>query len=92
MGELAVTVVKWIVRFTIIITVILSFSVLMSLTWSMTSILLNQTVLDDILIILQLWMPFDLDVLLAWVFTSTILYITYRMSIFFLGLTNRFLG
>jgi len=92
MGETVVAIVKWTVRFGIILSLVFAFIVLFNFTYSLIGVTLNQSVVGDIMALVQIWLPFDLDVLLAWIFTSTVLYLSYRVIMFSAGFLNKFIG
>lgn len=92
MGDIAVAAVKWAVRLGIIISLIFAFTILYNLAYSMIGVTINQSVIGDLLSLVQMWLPFDLDVLMAWLFTGVGLYITYRVAMFAAGAINKFVG
>jgi len=92
MGETAVAIVKWVVRFSIIITLVFAFIVLFNFIYSLIGVTVNQSVIGDLMALVQTWLPFDLDVIFAWLLTATTLYIGYRLVIFAVSFLNRFLN
>jgi len=87
-----VAIVKWAVRIGIILSVVFAFIVLWNFIYSTITVSTNQNVVSDLLAIIQMWAPFDIDVLFAWVFTSAVIYITYRVTMWTAGLLNKFVG
>jgi len=92
MGELATQVVKWLVRLSIIVALILAFIILYNFVYSLISVTTNNAVIADITALVQMWLPFNLNVLMTWVITASILYLTYRVVLFGSGFANKFIG
>lgn len=92
MGEIVLAVVKWTVRFAIIISLVFAFTVILNLSISMIGVSLNQSVIGDLFALLQIWLPFDLDVVTTWLVTATVLYVVYRTSIYAAAFLNKFVG
>lgn len=60
------------------------------LTSAITAVMIshNTGVLNDIFALVQLWLPFNLNVILVWISTSIVLYLTYAISLMMLNLIN----
>lgn len=53
---------------------------------------LQLPLLTDIINIVQIWLPFDINVILAWLFTASGLFITFRLALLGLNLINQLIG
>lgn len=92
MGETVVAIIRWTVRFGIVISLVFAFIVLFNFMYSMLSVVADGSVIGDMIALVQIWLPFDLNVLLAWAFTASTLYISYRVLMFSAGFLNKFIG
>lgn len=92
MGEIAVAVLKWLIRMSIVIAGIFSFVAVLNIATSMILVNLNQNVLTDIFAVIQIWLPFNLNVLLLWLIASSTAFILYRLSLASIIWINRLIG
>jgi hypothetical protein len=92
MGEAAVAVVKWVVRISIILTLVFAFLVFFNFVYSLVGTAVNNSVIGDLMSLVQMWAPFDIDVIFSWVLTASSLYLGYRVIIFAVSFLNRFLN
>lgn len=79
--QVAITVAKWVFRFGFILASIVAFLVVLTLAFSFVFITLNGNVLTDLFLFVQMWLPFNLNVLLSWLITISLIYVTYRISV-----------
>jgi len=81
MGEVAVTVIKWSLRLVFMMAVLVAFvGVIM---FGMTMVLNAQIgggVIGDLMALIQMWLPFNLDVLITWLMLGTVLMFTFRLA------------
>lgn len=89
--QVAITVAKWVFRFGFILASITAFLVVLTLAFSFVFITLNGNVLTDLFLMIQMWLPFNLNVLLSWLITISVVYITYRISVVTLLFIDRLL-
>lgn len=80
-ASVASMVTKWVFRFGFIMATIVAFVVLLNMAFSMVLVGLNFSVVADVLHMIQLWLPFNLNVLIAWVLASSVAYVTYRLAV-----------
>lgn len=92
MGELVVFIIKWVVRVAFVMAGVFAFIVVVNLATSLIFVALNQNVLSDLFALIQMWLPFNLSVLLAWLTTASIAFITYKLAVMSLSWLNRILG
>jgi len=92
MGEVVITVAKWILKFAYFTAVLLSFMVIISLITTWLVVGFNMGVLSDIFGLIQLWLPFNLNILLAWMSVAVTAYVTYRVLVMSFNMLNSWLG
>lgn len=91
MGEIAISVLFLLIKFSTFASVAISFVVLFGFITSAIVVGFNNSVLADLMAIVQLWLPFDLNVMIVWLLTVAGLYIAYRLFNFTSMLLTRFL-
>lgn len=92
MGEVAVQILKWSVRISFVMVSIFAFIVVINLGLSMAFVALNGNLLTDILAFTQVWLPFDLNVLIGWALAASVSYVAYRLTMMGLMFLNKILG
>lgn len=92
MGDLVSNIIRWTMTLPFILATIFAFIVLLNFIISLVGITINQSVLGDLFALIQMWLPFNLNSILWWFTTATVIYITYRISIFALTWMQRFIG
>lgn len=80
MGEVSVTLFKSLVKVSAIFSVIVGFVTLFALVISGIMVALNYGVIEDLLSLVQMWAPFNLDPILLWLGTAVTFYMTYRVA------------
>lgn len=81
-GELAGVVqffLKVILKSGLFMAMLFAFIVFLNFALSLTLVSMDANVLTDIFALIQIWLPFNLNVLLAWLVTATGLFFAYRM-------------
>jgi len=73
-----------------ITTVAIALVLFLNVVISSISIVLNASVLGDIVAIIQIWTPFNIGVILNWLIAVSGLYLTYRMALLTLELINKY--
>lgn len=91
MGEVAVQVLKILVRIGIILTMSMMAVSLVILAYSGIQAVLNAGALGDIFAFIQMWLPFDLNVMMTFLVTASIIYMTYLLAQFTYGMIERFI-
>lgn len=80
MTDIVSMILRWALRIGILTTSIFAFIVVLNLASSLLFVTLNQNALSDIFALIQIWLPFNLTVILSWFTTATLAYIVYRLS------------
>jgi len=92
MGEVVITVAKWALKIAFFSAVILALIVIFGLITSYMVVGFNQSVLGDIFGIIQIWLPFNLNILLIWLALSATAYFAYRLATMAYNLLNSWIG
>lgn len=92
MGEVAVQVLKMFARAGIIVSIILTLLALFLLGYNGMQTLLNVGALADLISLLQIWLPFDINVVFGWLVTATTLYFAFKLAAISYNLINRFVS
>jgi len=92
MGEVAIQIAKWTFRSAFIIGVLLSVIALVSIISTYIIAGYNTSVLSDIFALVQVWLPFNLNIILIWLTVSATAYIAYKTAILSYVLLNTFIG
>jgi len=61
--------------------VVIVFITLLTLILSLVLISLNGSVVMDLYYMIQLWLPFNLNVILTWIITLVLAYTVYRLAL-----------
>lgn len=80
MIQLATTILKWAIRLGFIFTAILAFLAIITVLISLGSIVVNQTVIGDLVAIIQLWCPFNFSMVFNWLTTTASLILFFYMA------------
>jgi len=83
---------KYAVRTTVIIGVVITFTILISTLITMINIGLNLGLINDLIAMLQLWLPFNFGQLFSWLFVLTGLYLSYRTSYWIMIRINEYIS
>lgn len=78
-AEIAYSIGKILLRAAYLSAGILAFIVFLNICINGVSTAINQTVLNDIFAMVQLWLPFNLNSLLMWLTSTAVGYLTYRL-------------
>lgn len=92
MEGVIVSPIKWGIRFTFVMSMVVLFIVLLNIMISFVGVALNGSVLLDLLYLVQMWLPFNLNPLLVWLSTAVTAFIAYRLSIFAYNFINGLLA
>lgn len=92
MGEVATLVLKIIARSVVIFAIVFAIIVLLNITFSAFVVGLNLPVLSDIFGLVQLYLPFNLNVVLLWLTTASVAYIGYRLAVLAFSLVDDFVS
>lgn len=92
MGDLVTSIIKWTVRILVGIVALTALVSLLGFIYSMVFIQLNNNFLTDLVILLQVWLPFNLSVVFLWFTTVGLLYVFYRLTIWCIQFINSIVG
>lgn len=92
MGEILVAILKWTFRIAFIIAVAIGAGVLVSVIVNYLIVGYNQSVLADIFALVQIWLPFNLNIVLLWITVSASAFIIYKLAALSYVLLNTFVG
>jgi len=92
MGEVAVTIAKWALKISFFAATAIALIIIIGLITTYLVIGFNVSVLSDIFALVQIWLPFNLNVLLLWIAVSATSYLTYRVSLMAYNLITSYLG
>lgn len=82
---------KVIVKISFIIPVFWGLVSLVTSAMLMVYVSIDSGVLNDIFALVQLWLPFDLNVVLVWIGLSVTGYMSYAISVMMLNILNTWL-
>lgn len=85
MGEIGVQAFKMGIKLSYAFSMVVLLVVFIALAVSAIGVALNGSVVLDLLYLVQMWLPFNLNPLFTWLFTSVTAYFGYRLSL--LGFT-----
>ena len=81
MVEGAISLFKLVLRLAIVIISFTLFTGLYLSTFASVMIVLQQSIINDLFALLQIWLPFNLSTVTLWIFGIVTMFIAYRMSI-----------
>jgi len=87
-----ITVVKFVIKSMLFGFVATSFVVVAIMLISSITVMLNQSALTDVLYIIDMWLPFNLTVLISWLISGSIIFLTYRLAVFSYRLIAEFIN
>lgn len=90
--DMAMSFLKMGIRLLIVGASVFAFLAFMGIVISYIAIGINLTVLTDVFSMVQMWLPFDLNVILLWITTSCTAYILYRLSRIAIDYVNAVVG
>lgn len=79
--EFIIQVVKWGIKAVLLIGLFTPFIALFLFAMANINTAINQSVIGDFMGIVQIWLPFNIDVLFMWVFTSIGLFTAYKLAL-----------
>lgn len=92
MGEVAIAVLKWTFRVAFLIAVAIAVGALVAIVTNYLIVGFSTTVLADIFALVQIWLPFNLNILLLWLTLAASAWIAYKLAVTSYVLLNTFLG
>jgi len=92
MGEIAINVVKWAAKIGFWSATVLAFIAVLNFIISGTQTVANQSVIGELIGIVQMWLPFNLNVVFAWLITAGGLFMTYKIARFAMHFGMRFIN
>lgn len=91
-GELIALFARMVFRSGVILAGITAFVMLLGFAFSFVAVSLNASVIGDLLALIQMWLPFNLGPLMAWLVTASVLYVAYRLSVVAVNYMSRFIS
>lgn len=88
MEQAAITLFKVGLKISVVLTAVIAFVGILSLTGRMIFTNVNGNVLNDGLAIIQIWLPFDLSVVMLWATIAGASYFSYRLTMIAFNLIN----
>lgn len=95
MGEgvgAVIQVAKWSLKITFIMACILAVLVIIGVITTYFVVVLNATLLGEIFGVVQIWLPFNLNIILIWMAVAGTAYLGYRLAMMAYNLLNSWLG
>jgi len=92
MGETAVTVLKFSIRISFFAVLAIALVTFFNLFLGMLVFANSSGVLTEILAIVQMWLPFDLNVVLVWFTTVFFALVAYKLAQTVLNMINQLVG
>lgn len=92
MPEVVLTVLKWLLKASFFIAIALSFIGMTGLIVQYMVVTFNATVLAEVFGMIQLWLPFNLNVILIWMGLSVTAYILYLVATRLMDILDTWLG
>lgn len=74
-------IVRQTVKIGFVLSMIFAFVIVLNIIISTLAVGVNHGVLADIFAMIQMWLPFNLNVVLLWLLTAATLYIGYRLTV-----------
>jgi O-antigen ligase len=69
------------VKIAFVMSAVFAFIIVLLLTTSAIGTVANQGVLSDVIAIVQMWLPFNLTPMMAWLLTASVAYLWYRLTL-----------
>lgn len=90
--RVALQILKWAIRLTFVAGGAFALAAILIYASSLILVSLNAGVLADLFAIIQIWLPFNLNVMLTWLMIATTLLILYKLAVMAITWINRFVG
>lgn len=91
-GEMIALFAKMAFRAGVIIAGLTAFIALLGFALSFIAVSLNASVVGDLMALIQMWLPFNLGPLMAWLVTASVLYVSYRLTVVAVNYMSRFIS
>ena len=78
----------WGIKIALALSLAFAFIAFLTIGISLMNVVVNSTILADIYIIVQAWLPFNLNVVLTWLFTASTGLVAYRLAVWALNVMN----
>lgn len=76
------------VKVPFVIAAVASVGALVMIIGGALALTLNIAVLSDLAALIQMWLPFDLIVVLLWIISAAVAYLVYKLSLMALDFVN----
>lgn len=79
-ANIGITSFKWGIKITYAFAMTAFFIVFLGLAISSVNVLLNDSIVLDLLYLIQMWLPFNINPMFSWLFMATTAYFAFRLS------------
>jgi len=91
-AQVAIEVLKWMLRIGLVLPMLFAWVLIMNIGINYITVGLSQNLVTDLLTLLQIWMPFDINIVFAWVWTCVTAYFGYKLTLMAIRFLNHVLG
>lgn len=91
MGEIAVTVAKWALKISFFSSIAIALMILFGVLTSYLVAGFSLPVLTDVFAFVQVWLPFNLNVILIWLGLAATAYLIFRLSLMTFNIIDAYL-
>lgn len=92
MGEVIIRVAIWSIKASFFTALVLSFLAMLAIITSYLIVGFNLGVISDIYAIIQLWLPFNLNIIFVWITIAATAYFSYRLAFTANQLLNNYIN
>lgn len=92
MGETAVAIAKWALKISFFSAIAIALMILLGVVTSYMVVGFNTSILNDIFAVIQIWLPFNLNILLVWLSVAATAYLTFRLSLMIFNIIDTYIG
>lgn len=80
MGEIGVSLVKWAVKIGPVLGAITAYIIIINIAIAGMFAGFNAGAFTDVFAMVSMWLPFDLNVIMLWIVSTSVAYMSYRMA------------
>lgn len=91
-ADVYATMLKWSIRLSFVFAAVLVFIFIINFQVSLMTVAFNDSVLTDILALIQVWLPFNYYILAGWLVTGVTIFLLYRATMLAVTWLNRLIG
>lgn len=85
MVQIAVDILKWVLRIGLVTSALFAFVIVLNIGLGLMMTPLDGNLLTDLLAMVQMWLPFNINVIFGWFTVTVTAYILFRLTM--LGVT-----